>query len=380
MKRMQIVVTASLLAAAGIPIHAQGPVEVHAAGFYESYNFDTDVGALQLESISEMSVPVGININLGRMADLALSSGFANVELTSKNTDVLANQSVSGILDTEARLSLNLIPDRLMILVNGAVPTGVKTVSENELAILGALSSDIIGFAAPQLGSGGSVGGGFAGAVPMGRFALGIGGTYKLPLSYVPVSDRAEELKPGQEFRFRAGLEGPIGRRSYLRLAGIFAMRYKDEIDSELRNGVGNRIVGYFSLNQGIGSSTLVLYGFDVFRSDPQIEPTATGAAVLPRGNLTAAGMRWTFPLGTGFSLGPRAEFRYSLRADSETDATLRKAGQSIRFGIDLREQLNPQVAFVVQGDGVTGELADANRTLVGLQGFRIAVHAEITP
>ena len=375
MKRSHIAVTASFLLFVCFPLLAQGPVQVRVAGFFESYAFDTDVGSLQLKNISKMAVPVGIDVRLGRIADLAISTGWANVELESKDPTVLPDQTISGILDTQARLSLNVIPNRLMVLVNGAVPTGVKTVSQNELAVLGALSSDVIGFAAPQMGSGGNVGGGFAGAVPMGSFALGLGGTYQLPLSYVPVSDRAGELKPGQEFRFRAGLEGPLARRTYVRFAGIYAMRSKDEIDSDVQNGVGNRIVGYLSLNQGIGSSTLILYGFNVFRSDPQIQATATGAAVLPRGNLTAAGVRWTFPLGSGTSLGPRAEFRNSLTANSETDAALRKAGHSIRVGMDLRRQVNQQLAVVLQAGGITGSTADPNRAMVGFQGFRVAVH-----
>ena len=380
MTRSYLAVTISLLAAASIPVHAQVPVEVRVASFYESYAFDTDVGTLQLKNVAEMSVPVGIDVHLGRFADLAISTGWANVKLASKDVDVLPDQTISGILDTQARLSMNVIPNRLMVLVNGAVPTGVKTVSENELAVLGALSSDVIGFASPQMGSGGNVGGGFAGAIPVGQFALGLGGTYQLPLSYVPVSDRAEELKPGQELRFRAGLEGPLARRTYVRFAGIFAMRSKDEVASDVQNGVGNRIVGYLSLNQGVGSSTLVLYGFNVFRSDPQIQATATGAAVLPRGNLTAAGMRWTFPLGPGMSVGPRAEFRNSHTANSETDTALRKAGHSIRAGVDLRKQVNQQFAVVLQAGGISGSLADPNRTMVGFQGFRVAVHTEIKP
>ena len=380
MKLSHIAVAASLLVLTSIPLHAQSPFQMRAAGFYESYAFKTDVGSLQLKNIAEMAVPIGMNFRFGRVGDLALSTGWANVKLQSKDRNVLPDQTITGLLDTEARLSLNVIPGNLMVLVNGAVPTGVKTVSENELAVLGALASDIIGFSAPQMGSGGSVGGGFAGAIPAGRFALGLGGTYRLPLSYVPVSDRAGELKPGQEFRFRGGLEGPLARRTYLRLAGIYAIRSKDEIDASLQNGVGNRIVGYLSLNQGIGSSTLVIYGFNVFRSDPQIEATATGAAVLPRGNLTTAGMRWTFPLGVDMTVGPRAEFRNSLTADSDADTALKSAGRSLRAGVDLRRRVNEQLAFVIQADGIKGCMVDANRTLVGFQGFRLAVHTEITP
>ena len=380
MKLTRIAVTASLLAAVSLPLHAQGPVKVRAAGFFESYKFDTDVGALDLESVSEMSIPIGIDVDFGQIGNLTLSTGYANVQLNAKDGSLQPDETVSGILDTEARMSLNVIPSRLMILLNGAVPTGVKTVEQDELAVLAALASDVIGFASPQLGSGGSVGGGFAGAVPVGRFAIGVGGTYRLPLSYVPVSGQVDDLKPGQEFRFRAGLEGPIGRRSYIRFAGIYAMRSKDEVGSDVQHGVGNRLVGYLSLNQGLGSSTLVLYGYDVFRSDPQIETTASGAAILPRGNLLAAGMRWTFPMGRNTSLGPRAEFRNSLTANSETDVTLRKAGYSIRGGIDVRQQMNPQLAIVLQADGITGNIADIDRTKVNFRGFRVALHTEITP
>jgi len=380
MKSLQFAVTALLLLVAVIPLQAQNTVEFRAAGFYESYTFDTDVGSLQLESISEMAIPVGIDFHFGDLADLTISSGFANVQLASKDVSVLPDQTVSGILDTEARLSLNVIPSRLLLIVNGVVPTGIKTVAEDELAVLGALSSDVIGFAAPQMGSGGSVGGGFAGAIPVGRFAVGLGGTYGLPLSYVPVAGRDQELKPGQELRFRAGLEGPLGRRTYIRFAGIYAMRSKDEINADLQNGVGNRLVGYLSMNQGLGSSTLILYAFDVFRADPQIEATATGAAVLPRGNLLAAGMRWTFPLAPSTSLGPRAEYRNSRTANSETDIALRKAGYSVRAGMDFRQQVNRQLAIVLQADGIMGSLADMNRTMVDFQGFRVALHTEITP
>ena len=381
MKRNILKATVLLLAAASMPLRAQLPVEVTAAGFYESYSFDTGTGSLAFSRISELTVPVGVKVDLGRIGDVALSSGWANVKLTSANTAVLPNQTLSGILDTEARLSINVIPGRLMLITNGSVPTGVKTVEREELSILGALSSDIIGFANSQMGSGGFVGSGFAGAVPVGRFALGLGGTYRRPLSYVPINGETDELKPGAEFRFRAGIEGPVGSRGYLRFAGTFAMRSKDEVGGAVRNGVGNRIVSYLSLNQGIASSTLIVYGFNVFRSDPQIGSTATGAAILPRGNLTAAGFRWSFPLSRDMTIGPRAEFRYSLLAN-ESNNSLEVAGRSLRFGVDLRRRVNRNFAIVLQGGGITGFVVDADtaRNHVGFNGYRFALHSEITP
>ena len=164
-------------------LHAQ-KVGVRAASFYETYSFNP---GLVFNKVAEMTIPVGVDIGLGRMGSVALASGFASVKLTSTDQVQLPNQTISGMLDTEARLSLNVIQNKLIFLVTGALPTGTKTVQQQQLAVLGAISSDVIGFSAANLGSGGNLGGGFVGAVPVGKMSLGLGATYKLPLAYTPV-------------------------------------------------------------------------------------------------------------------------------------------------------------------------------------------------
>jgi hypothetical protein len=47
---------------------------------------------------------------------------------------------------------------------------------------------------------------------------------------------------------------------------------------------------------------------------------------------------------------------------------------------VDLRRQLNQQVAVVLQAEGITGSMADPNRTKVGFQGFRFGLHTVIRP
>jgi hypothetical protein len=357
-------------------LDAQRVVSVRSAVIIESYSFDE---GLPFDRVTELSVPLGINVQLGRAGTLALSTGWANVALTSSNAAVLEDQSRFGFLDTEARLSLNVVPGRLMVLANGAIPTGIETVEEQEVTLLGAIASDIIGFSTSDLGGGGNVGGGFVGAFPMGQFALGVAATYRQPLAYLPVLGETEKLRPGGELRVRSGVEGPLGRRTYLRIAGIYAARAKPDVGGQPDNGVGNRIVGYVSLNQGIGQSTLILYGFDVYRADPRIESTGAGAAILPRGNLVAAGMRWGFRLGTGTSVTPRFELRSSSAAPDETDTTLRLAGRSFRGGTDLRQQVNRHLAVVLQADGVFGFVRQEGAN-INLNGFRFGLHGEVTP
>ena len=96
----------------------------------QSTRCDLGVCNLAVDKISEFTVPVTITYQLGRLGNIALSSGYASVDLTSSDPTSLPNQKLSGVLDTEARLTLNLLPGRLVGLVTAALPTGLKTVGE----------------------------------------------------------------------------------------------------------------------------------------------------------------------------------------------------------------------------------------------------------
>jgi len=369
----------ALLLTIASPVLAQGRWEGRTAVFYESYTFGA---GLPFERVSEVTVPLGLTYGLGRLGSLALSSGYARVELRSTDTS-LGDQQVSGLLDTEARLSINVVPGKLIMLITGAAPTGIKTVQQKELAILGALSSDVIGFAASNLGTGGNVGAGFAGAVPVGRWAAGFGATVRQPMGYQPVIGETRELKPGNEVRLRAGLEGPLARRTYLRAAGILARTAKDRISvagsDSTRNGVGHRLIGYLSVNQGIRQFSLTLYGFDVLRGDPQLEQTAQGAAILPRGNLLALGGRLDWPAGPATTVTPNAEWRVSDAAPDTATTALERLGGSLRLAVDVRHRLTPALSTVFQGGRTSGYVMQAG-SRIDLSGFRLALHLEFTP
>jgi hypothetical protein len=358
------------------PLAGQQPnVTVQTAVLAESYSFDD---GLSFTRVSEQTVPVAVTVGLGRRAAFTVATGFARVDLKSADEGQLASQEISTALDTEFRLSVDVIPGRLVFLATGAAPTGSGTVALEELSVLGALSSDIIGFSATDLGTGGNLGGGFVGVVPVGRMALGIGATFQQSLTYDPVQGQTQNLRPGGEVRVRGGIEGALGPRTYLRVAGIFARRQKDQINGETRNGVGNRYVGYVSLNQAVGRSSVTVYGFDVFRSNPQVEATATGAALLPRGNLLAAGAQFALGLAPRTSVTPRVEFRTSSAAPDTSVTALQRLGSSVRFGVDFRHRVNRDVALVLEGNGLIGDVVQAGNT-IDFRGYRAGVHLEIT-
>jgi len=390
----RLVVSAGVaLVAAPSLLGAQQKVvsQVRVSSFYESYSFDP---GLAFTKVRELTIPVGIDLTLGRLAAASISSGFVKADLTSADQTQLADQSLSGALETEVRLSVNVIPSRLIAIASGAIPTGVKSVSDPELSILGAISSDVIGFAVPTLGSGGSMSGGLVGALPVGRMALGLGATYQHPLSYQPVVGQTAKVKPGAELRARAGIEGPLGRTTYLRVAGVFALRQKDVFADTTRPGVGARVIGYFEVAQGFGNLQLRAYAFDVYRSSPQLGGSALGAAALPKGNLMVGGLQFAVPVSRTLTVTPRGEYRYSRQApgdwqdtsvppdgtiDAYVEGPLAKAGTSFRFGLDLRQQFTRQLAVVLTGSGIVGNVVRA-ATDIGLNGYRAGLLLDFTP
>jgi len=339
----------------------------------ESYDFDA---GLSFDRIRQLTIPVGVNFPIGRRTSFALSSGFTVVQLT--NSDGSLDQVTSGLLDTEARISIEAVPGRLILLLTGAAPTGV-IVAADELAVAGAISSEVIGFSAPALGTGGNVGGGFVAAVPVGTWAFGFGATFRYSMKYEPISDATTQLRPGSEFRIRTGLEGAAARRTYVRIAGIFARRAKDELNDLTQNGVGNRVIGYVAVNQGIGNASLTVYGLDVFRTDPQIEATAVGAAVLPRGNLFATGFTLDIPVGLTTTVSPTGELRFSARAPDATTTSIETVGRALRYGLRLKQRAGDRFAFVVGGSLLNGYVRSAG-TRVGMNGFRGTLSLEVTP
>jgi hypothetical protein len=372
---MTRIVVVLVLFGSAASLAAQTDVRVSVSGSVESYAFDP---GFEFSRVSQFAVPVGIQAKFGEAADLTVSTGYLHVALTSRDTQALPDQDLRGALDTEIRLGWHVVPRRVIAFVTGVLPTGTQTVTEDQLTILGALASDVIGFRVPIPGSGGGAGGGFGAAFPLSAsWSAGIGGSVRVPFAYQPLSSVADEIKPGTDVRVRIGVEGSLARRTYLRVASMFARQGEYKVADTGRSAVGNRIMGHLSLNQGIGTGALTVYAFDVFRSSAEV----VGASVLPRGNLLGAGARYELPLGARITAIPRAEFRFSDQATPEDDA-LRRAGTSMRFGADVNFDVNGPLRIVVQGDGLFGSLRpDATAgELADLSGWRAGVFLEWRP
>lgn len=368
------VAVTTVLAAA----RAGAQVRVETAALYESYSFDGGfalTGTPGISAMSQLSIPLTVTVPLGLRANLTASGGLVRVESTPVG-GAPAIEPVSGATDTELRLEVQLVPDRLLFIATGAAPTGQGSLDAPQTAVLTVLVRDVLGFSTRSLGSGGHFGGGLAGAIRAGRMALGFAGTYTGFGTYEPVLGTERQLAPAGELRLRAGMEGPVGDGGYLRMAGIFTRRGQDEINGVPMVESSNRFAAYLSYDGRVGNGSFVAYAYDLYRAGAGLE----GAALLPKANLAAAGLQVTLPLARDTRLLPRLELRRSDQAVGDADA-LERLGTSVRFGADLRQRLRGGVTLVLEANGLAGSVVSdipVQGDDIRVSGYRVGAHLEI--
>lgn len=343
------------------PVSGQGGV------VFDSYSFGE---GLDFESMRQIAVPVVVESRVSERASLTLATGWTQVSM---GLDDGQSLELAGLIDTEARLTVAVRPERLSVFLSGSVPTGLGTVAEEKLALLGPLSHDLLAFSTPTLGGGGSVGIGAAGAAATGTTSIGWAAHLRVPLTYEPVVGSGDEVRAGTEVRARIGMESPVGRRSFFRVAAVMSLRGKDRLDGAPVNGVGRRLAGYASLDTPLAGTVATVWTSGFYRSDPSLEPTAVGASVVPRGGMLAAGARVVMGVGAVTRLEPEVEIRTSAAAPDAAGLDLETEGRLVRLGLRLRRPLQSGLGLVAEAGGVWGTLHEGVHS-VDTRGLRAAV------
>jgi hypothetical protein len=277
---------------------------------------------------------------------------------------------VSGIVDTDLRATVTLVPGRVLLTLVGTLPTGRATVPDTTVPLYGATATDLFGFTVPSFGGGGGVTAGLATAFQLGeRWAAGAGASYRYSGTYVPV-EGGGEVAPGAEGRLRLGVEGPLGRGSYFRGALVFGRNGRDEIAGGTEAAIGDRVLGYLALNVPLGRGALSLYGWNMRR----LGAAASADTRVPGGNVLALGARLDRPLSPAVTVTPAVELRHEM---SGVDS-LAVLGWLLRPGADLRVGLGARAALVTSARYAFGQVRDEGTT-VSVRGPRLGLTLEWT-
>ena len=334
--------------------------------YYETLTFGSGIA---FNRISELTIPFVLTQRLGNRLTVDLSSAYASASVSEPGG---GNVEYSGLVDTDVRGTIAVIPGRLLFNVIGTLPTGAKAVADTMIPLFGATATDLFGFTTPSFGSGGGLSAGFASAFQLGtNWAFGAGASYRQGMAYVPVAG-GSEMTPGGEIRARMGVEGPISGGKYFRGAFVYTKSANNDLGGGSESAIGDRFLLYAALTMPVGNSRLSLYGWDMKRQRPQDFATP-GTISVPSGNVLAVGAKLDKPLNPKTTLAPLLEFRHEL---TSTGTQMELLGYLLRLGTDLRYRLSERATTVLQAQFASGQLHDQGTT-VSIMGPRVGLWIE---
>jgi hypothetical protein len=353
-----------LLGLAVLPgvLAAQSGTVARTGAFFESYSFGSGLG---FRRISEFTIPISVTQRFGDRLAIDLGTAFtrASANVGSNTVDH------SGLVDTDLRATIGVIPGRLVFNIVGTIPTGATAVSDTTIPLFGATATDLLGFTTPSFGSGGGVSAGFASAFKMGTdWAVGAGASYRYGASYTPLKGGGK-LTPGGEVRARFGIEGPFGGGKYFRGALVYTTTGDNGIEGGTETTIGDRILAYAATSLPLGRSQLSLYGWEMRRLRAR-----TSTLPVPRGNVLALGARLQRPLNPNTTLVPNLEFRHELTGPG---AKMELLGYLFRTGSDLRYRFSDRATGVLQAQFAFGALQSTDHKRVSILGPRIGALIE---
>lgn len=338
---------------------AQAATTVARSGVYfESYSFGD---GLAFTRISEFTIPVTVTQRIGNRVVLDLGTAYASASVDAAGGGTIDH---SGLIDTDLRATVNVIPGKLVFNFVGTIPTGATTVPDTTIPLFGATATDLLAFTTPSFGAGGGASAGVATAFRLGSsWAIGAGTSYRYGASYTPVSGGGE-LTPGAEIRGRLGIEGPFGGNKYFRGALVYTTTAANDIGPGAQSTIGDRVLVYGAASMPVGRSNLVLYGWEMRRLRAR-NFDAPGTISVPRGNVLALGARLERPVSPRATLVPLVEFRHELTGPADRMELL---GYLFRSGADVRYQLSSRATGVLQAQLAFGSLHDegTNISVVG--------------
>jgi hypothetical protein len=283
---------AMLVATLATDARAQPAAVTVAAGVrMEGYAF-ADAANVGLERISLLTAPFSASFPLLRNLELGVNGAFARGSaVRAGGTELM----LSGLTDTELRLTAAFAQDRLRLALVALLPTGQSELSDAEMSVAGIIAADLLPFAISNWGSGGGIGLNAAAATPIGyNMAAALSAGFVMAGEYEPIADPTFAYRPGNQLHVRAALDRTIGSAGKASLQLTYLQFSPDRVagDNIYQSGDRLQVAVSYALAAGATGSALLYAGY-LRRSTGEY----TNAALLtPAQDLiyAGAGMRYT--------------------------------------------------------------------------------------
>ena len=276
------------------------------AGFkLETYTFG-EAESVGIDQVQLLTIPVSARALIGSSFELGVSGAFARGTVTRVSGQ---ESELSGLVDTELRLTARLLDDRFRLGVVALLPTGTSELDATQLDVAGLIAADVLPFAISNWGTGGGIGMNAAVAIPLARgTALGLSAGYVRAQEYEPLAGREFNYRPGNQLHVRAAFDHVLSRASKIALAISYQQFGTDQSDGSNIYQAGNRLqaVGSLAFPAGMRGSGIVYAG--ILRR-LEGEYTNELLPITPTEDLLYTGATLRQPLG-GLVLVPSVELR----------------------------------------------------------------------
>jgi hypothetical protein len=238
--RLLVPIALALLAS---PVTAQIASNRAGAGVaFETYRFSDDE-RIDIQSLTLLSFPFGAAVALSRRVELQVTGAWARGELSRPDG---SSATISGLTDTDVRLSATLGRDVVTITAIAQLPTGVSELTTDEADAAGMFAADVLPFRITNWGAGGGIGLSTALAQPVGEFAVGLSLGYVVAREFEPVADDFQ-YRPGSQLHVRAAIDRTFGTSAKGALSITYQRFGEDQADGENLFQTGDRIQGLAS-------------------------------------------------------------------------------------------------------------------------------------
>jgi hypothetical protein len=332
---------------------------------YRSLSFNAGIGT---KTVTEIVVPIGLVLPFSNRFTVDVGTRFARAERTDESG---ATGTITGLTDVQARAVVQLVRDKALFTLTANIPTGKTKLSSDELAVAGAIGSNLFPFPVANFGSGASVTTGLALAVPVAGWALGLAGSYRMSGSFTPLAGVDSTYKAGAEVRVRAGVDRVIGQGRFS--AGFTYSSFStDEFGAAEVFRPGRRYISQASLSVPLGNVGLSLYAWDLYRASGSvpINGQTTG-----KQNLMTVGAGLSIQRGRNL-LRPSVEYR--MIGESTGDSSLVNAGTLLSLGLRYQVAVGETMSVQPSVRYDTGSLPNAG-TDVAFRGFSVGMSVRKT-
>jgi hypothetical protein len=318
-------------------------VDAGAGISYQSYSFSAGE-RIGVEGISLLTLPVSARVALTRELELAVAGAYASGTLRRSGG---GESTLSGLVDTEVRLTWATLDDRLRLTGMALVPTGEARLDAGAGDVAGVVAADVLPFGISNWGTGGGVGGSAAFAAPLSDdVAAGLSVGYVLAREYEPLADTDFAYRPGNQLQLRAAVDRTFGSSGKASLQLTYLRHGEDRLSGQnlYRPGDRAQAVASYAFAAGALASGVVYAGY-LRRQEGEYTSLAR---VTPAEDLLHAGVGFRLPLSARLLLAPAAELRVvasgaggeeghvmALGTDAEVPlgGSLLVPGARVRFG-----------------------------------------------